>query len=327
MEVCVYLFACLPLYLYMARILVTGVSGLLGINLAIEAMREHEVIGVDRGTLKSAPFQIVHADLTHSDVIDSLIDSTRPDWLINCAALANLEICEEDPTQAKNLNTDLPAELATACAKRNMPFVHISTDAVFDGRKEGAYTEEDNPNPQSVYSQTKLDGEHAVQEANPQAVIARVNFYGWSLGGRRSLAEFFVNNLSERKPVNGFTDVIFCPMLVNDAARLLLEILTKKLSGLYHVVGPQPMSKYQFGIKIARRFGLDETLISPQSIKTSSLTAKRSHNLWLSTHKLSTDLGREIPRFSTGLNEFYTQFQQSYPQKIRSYQQVSMPPS
>ena len=112
MEACVYLFACLPLYLHMARILVTGVSGLLGINLAVEAMREHEVLGVDRGTLRSAPFQIVHADLNHSNVIDSLIDSTRPDWLINCAALASLEKCEEDPVQARNLNTDLPGELA-----------------------------------------------------------------------------------------------------------------------------------------------------------------------------------------------------------------------
>jgi dTDP-4-dehydrorhamnose reductase len=159
-----------------------------------------------------------------------------------------------------------------------------------------------------------------VQEAYPQAMIARVNFYGWSLGGRRSLAEFFVNNLSEGKNVNGFTDVTFCPMLVNDTARLLLEMLHKNLSGLYHVVGAQNMSKYQFGVDVARTFGLREDLISPRSVERSELTAKRSHNLWLSTHKLSTELGHEIPPFSTGLAEFYTQFQQGYPQKIRSYQ-------
>jgi dTDP-4-dehydrorhamnose reductase len=218
------------------------------------------------------------------------------------------------------LNTDLPRELAVACAKRNIRFVHISTDAIFDGTKEGFYMEEDETSPPGVYSQTKLDGERAVQEVNPQAIIARVNFYGWSLGGRRSLAEFFVNNLSEGKTVNGFTDVIFCPMLVNDTARLLLEMLRKNLSGLYHVVGAQAMSKYQFGVEIARAFGWRENLISPRSVEASSLTAKRSHNLWLSAHKLSTDLGREIPSFSTGLAEFYTQFQQGYPQKIRSYQ-------
>jgi dTDP-4-dehydrorhamnose reductase len=306
----------------MARILLTGASGLLGINLAFEAIREHEVIGVDRGKLKSAPFPVVRADLTHRGVMDSVLDSTRPDWLINCAALANLEKCEQDPVQARNLNTDLPGELAVACAKRNIRFIHISTDAVFDGTKEGAYayTEEDEPSPPGTYSQTKLDGERAVTQVNSQAILARVNFYGWSLGGRRSLGEFFVNNLSEGKNVSGFTDVIFCPMLVNDTARLLLEMLQKNLTGLYNVLGPQPMSKYQFGLEVARTFGLREELISPQSVETSSLTAKRSHNLWLSIHKLSTDLGHEIPAFSTGLAEFYTQFQQGYPQKIRSYQ-------
>ena len=74
-------------------------------------------------------------------------------------------------------------------------------------------------------------------------------------------------------------------------------------------------------LELSRRFGLPESLISPLSVEQSSLTARRSHNLWLSVHKLSTDLGCEIPSFSTGLDGFYTQFQQGYPQKIRSYQQ------
>jgi dTDP-4-dehydrorhamnose reductase len=307
------------------RLLITGASGLLGINFAVEAMREHEVIGVDRGRLKSAPFPVVRADLTQRNMMDSVIDSIRPDWLVNCAALASLEQCEEHPEQAKILNTDLPGELAAACAKRDVCFVHISTDAVFDGTREDAYTEDDEPSPPGVYSQTKLDGERVVQELNPQAIIARVNFYGWSLGGRRSLGEFFVANLSEGRNVSGFTDITFCPMLVNDTARLLLEMLRKNLSGLYHVVGPQPMSKYEFGLEVARTFGLRAELISPQSVEASGLTAKRSPNLWLSTHKLSTDLGHEIPAFSTGLAEFYTQFQQGYPQKIRSYQHEAPP--
>jgi dTDP-4-dehydrorhamnose reductase len=305
------------------RVLITGASGLLGINLAVEALREHEVIGLDRGKLKSAPFQVVRADLTHRGEIDSVLESTRPDWLINCAALASLDKCEEDPVQARILNTDLSGELAVTCARRNIRFVHISTDSIFDGTKEGFYTEEDEPSPPGTYSQTKLDGEYVVKQVNPQAIIARVNFYGWSLGGRRSLGEFFVHDLSEGKNVNGFSDVIFCPMLVNDTARLLLEMLQKELSGLYHLVGPQPMSKYQFGLEVARTFGLREDLISPRSVEASELTAKRSHNLWLSTHKVSTDLGHEIPAFSTGLAEFYTQFKQGYPQKIRSYQQAA----
>jgi dTDP-4-dehydrorhamnose reductase len=304
------------------KLLITGASGLLGINLALETMREHEVIGVDRGKLQSAPFPVRKANFFQRHIFDPALDATQPDGVINCAALANLEECEKHPGQARILNTELPRELAYACAKRNIKFVHLSTDAVFDGTRAGAYTEEDQPNPQGVYSQTKLDGEHAVLEANPKAIIARVNFFGWSLGGRRSLGEFFVNNLSAGKNVNGFTDVIFCPMWVNHLSRTLIEMLEKDLSGLYHVVGAQAMSKYQFGVEVARKFGLRESLIEPQSVERSDLTARRSHNLWLSVHKLSTDLGREIPHFSTGLDGFYTQYQQGYPQNIRSYQQA-----
>src|SRR5215207_9726772 len=296
------------------KLLITGASGLLGINLALEAMREHEVFGVDRGKLQSAPFPMTRTNFFNSNAFESALDATQPDWVINCAALANLEECEKHPDQAKILNTNLPAQLATACAKRNLKFIHLSTDAVFDGTHTGEYSEEDIPNPQGVYSQTKLAGEHAVLDANPNAIIARVNFFGWSLGGRRSLGEFFVNNLSEGRNVNGFTDVIFCPMWVNHLSQTLLEMLEKDLHGLYHVVGAQAMSKYQFGLEIARKFGLKGSLISPKSVEGSGLTAKRSHNLWLSIHKLSTDLGGEIPNFSTDLDEFY-------PQKIRGYQQ------
>jgi len=303
------------------KLLITGASGLLGINLALEAMRAHEVIGLDRGRLKSPPFQVLHAGLFHNNAIDSILESTRPDWLVNCAALANLEECEQYPERARLLNTDLPGKLAKTCARRRIRFVHISTDAVFDGEKKDLYTEEDEPQPLGTYSQTKLHGERAVQGANPEAIIARVNFYGWSLSGMRSLGEHFVNNLSAGKQMNGFTDVVFCPMFVNHTAQILLSMLAKGLSGLYHVVGPEPMSKYQFGIEIARKFGLGERQIRPKSVLSSELTARRAHNLRLSTHKLSTDLGRSLPEFSTGLGEFYTQYQQGYPQKIRSYQQ------
>jgi dTDP-4-dehydrorhamnose reductase len=303
------------------RLLLTGTSGLLGINFAQEAMTAHKLIGVDRGTLVHMPFKIIKMDLLNRGAVDSILDAGRPDWLINCAALADLEACDSNPDLARILNADLPGELAEACKTRGISFLHISTDAVFDGQKDGFYTEEDTPNPLGTYAQTKRDGELAVLEANPKAIVARVNFYGWSLSGKRSLAEFFHHNLTKNKSMSGFTDVVFCPMLVNHTAQVLMKMLQKKLTGLYHLVGVQAMSKYQFGVEIARKFGLRESEISPKSILSSSLTAHRSHNLSLSTNKLSTDLGESLPEFSTGLEEFYTQYQQGYPQKIRSYLQ------
>jgi dTDP-4-dehydrorhamnose reductase len=233
-----------------------------------------------------------------------------------------VDLCESDPDTARLLNSDLPGELADACAKRSIQMVHISTDAVFDGTKDGIYFETDTPNPLGVYARTKLLGEEKVLSANPDAVVARVNFFGWSLTGTRSLPEFFINNLSAGQKVNGFTDVYFCPLFVGDLAEALLKILNKELSGIYHVVGSEALSKYDFGLSIARKFGYDETLVIPKSVEESGLKARRSHNLRLSVHKLSTALGEPIPGLSTGIEKFYTQYQQGYPQKMRSYQQV-----
>ncbi len=306
----------------MARLLITGSSGLLGLNLALHAMTSHEVIGVDRSRLKAPPFATIQADLLDEGAVEAVLERSRPDWLIHCAALADLEACEANPDLARRLNVDLPVAFARACRRRGIPIVQISTDAVFDGDKSGAYTEEDPPNPLSVYAQTKLDAERGILAEYPQAIVVRVNFYGWSLTGRRSLAEFFFNNLTTHKSMSGYTDVIFCPMHVAHLSALLLEMLEKGLHGLYHAVGPQPMTKYQFGVEIARKFGLDENIITPKSIHASSLIARRAHNLYLSVHKLSTALGHPFPSFPEGLDLFYQQLLDGYPQKLRNYAQA-----
>jgi dTDP-4-dehydrorhamnose reductase len=304
------------------RLLITGTSGLLGLNLALQAGNEHSLTGLDRRRLVNLPFEQAEVDLLAPGTTEAVLERVHPEALIHCAALANLEACEADPELAARLNAVLPGELASACARRGVKMVHISTDAVFDGTKAGAYGEDDAPNPLSVYARTKRDGETSVLEANPGAIVARVNFYGWSMSGTRSLAEFFVNNLQAGKRVGGFTDVRFCPTFVGDLADLLLAMLEKDLHGLYHTVGAECLSKYDFGVAIARRFGLDESLIDPQSVDRSGLVARRAHNLCLSIHRLSTALGTPFPIFSTGLDRFYAQYQQGYPQKIRSYPQA-----
>jgi dTDP-4-dehydrorhamnose reductase len=101
-----------------------------------------------------------------------------------------------------------------------------------------------------------------------------------------------------------------------------VQMLEKGLSGLYHVVGSEALTKYDFGVRISQQFGYNSQLVIPKSVDESELTARRSHNLRLSIHKLSTALGHEIPAVSTGIEKFYTQHAQGYPQKMRSYQQL-----
>ncbi len=316
------------------RVLITGASGLLGINLALEAAQgrpyfaatersNHTVFGVTNShSLATDAFTVVQADLLVPGTLERLLDQIQPDWIIHCAALANVDACESDPDLANKLNVDLPRKLATLVfGTRNVGrggarLVHISTDAVFDGQR-GGYTEEDVPNPLGVYARTKLAGEQAVLDADPQAIVARVNLFGWSLIGRRSLAEFFIYSLKSGKQVKGFTDVYFCPLLANDMAHILLKMLEIGLSGIYHVVSSESITKYDFGVAVARRFGLDEGLITPSSVAQGGLIAARSPNLTLRTDKLSEALGLPIPRISPALERFYTLYQQSYPQVLK----------
>jgi dTDP-4-dehydrorhamnose reductase len=214
------------------------------------------------------------------------------------------------------LNATIPGIFAKETKDRGLQFTHISTDAVFDGIK-GNYIEEDPTNPLSVYAQTKFKGEQAVLEANPDSMIARVNFYGWSLSGKRSLAEFFYNNLSDRKLSKGFKDVYFCPLQVNKLSELLLEIFDKNLAGIYHVVSSESLNKFDFGQRLARKFGFEENLIKPISVNESDLQAKRSQNLNLRSDKRRKTLGHSLPNIQVGLDLLFDQHQNGYREKIQ----------
>jgi dTDP-4-dehydrorhamnose reductase len=299
------------------RILITGASGLLGLNLALEAAKDHDVVGTVKDHLiNTDAFTVLHTDLLAPGAVEEVLNESQPDWIIHCAALADVDACEIDPLQAQQLNSELPRKLATYVGRGGARLLHVSTDAVFDGRR-GNYTERDTPNPLSVYARTKLAGERAVADTNPDAIIARVNLFGWSLSGTRSLAEFFFNNLVDGNRVFGFTDVYFCPLLVNDLAQIFLKMLGGDLRGLYHVLSRECVSKYEFGAAIAQRFGFDQGLITPTSIESGNLKAKRSPRLTLKVDKLTQALGQAPPDLSTGLDGFYTLYQQGYPQRIR----------
>lgn len=303
----------------MTRILVTGASGLLGLNFGLHFYRQHAVTGlVNTHPLSGAPFETLAVDLTTAGEIDRVLERIQPELVLHCAALANLDACEREPELAARLNTWVPRQLALRAQQDGFRLIHLSTDAVFDGQK-GDYSEEDTPHPLSVYAHSKWQAEQQVLEACPAALVARVNFYGWSLRGQRSLGEFFVNNLSQGQRVNGFTDVLFCPLEVTLLAELLLKLAQLDCSGLYHVVSSQCWSKYDFGVAIARQFELDAGLIQPVSVQRGGLLAARSPNLRLRTEKLAHSLGALPPGQAEGLQRFFNQYQAGYPQRMRAF--------
>lgn len=302
------------------RLLVTGTSGLLGLNLSWIAHKSgHEVFGwVNSRLLSHTPFKVDTVDLLDTSLISDKIDSIHPDAIIHCAAVANLEVAESNPDMAYRINTLASGEIASLATRHNIKLIYISTDAVFNGVK-GNYVETDTPEPNNVYAKSKLAGEWAVEEANPDAIIARVNFFGWSLSGQRSLAEFFFNRLQAGLPMNGFTDVFFCPLYVEHLSKILLDMINSNLSGLYHVISPQTISKYEFGLSIAKRFNFNPSLISPKSVKESDLQAVRSLNLTLFPEKLQQALGKKLPNQAESLEAFYDSWLAGLPNILRSF--------
>lgn len=302
------------------RLLVTGASGLLGLNLSlVAAAQDHQVTGLSYSrNLQGVPFELCRVNLLEMQTALSVIEKAQPEAIIHCAAVADLNSAEKNPDLARQLNRDAAGDLAQAAFRWGIPFVHISTDAVFDGVTEG-YTEQDPVNPLSVYARTKLEGEQAVREAHPDAIIARVVFHGWSLSGKRSLSEFFFNNLHAGQPVKGFTDTQFSPLYSEDLAEILLEMLGAGLSGLYHVVSPEHLSKYEFGVRIAKCFGFDPEWVEPIRSHAVKRDAPRSLTLVLNPDKVQAALGHPLPSVDAGIDRFYRRWLENYPQQLHSY--------
>jgi dTDP-4-dehydrorhamnose reductase len=235
--------------------LVVGSSGFLGANLGRFLHGRVPTVGVSRMASPQYGTQII-SDLANAP---NVIRAVRPDVVVNAAALASNAECDRFPETATRVNAQAPGLLAAAAQDCGATFVQISTDAVFDGRR-GGYCDTDEPSPWSVYGQTKLDGEAAAL-AETDALVARVNFFGWSPSGSKSILEFFVNALREGRRVVGYTDITVTSSYVDDLCMALWT--NAHLRGIQHMTAPDAMSKYAFGRAVAQAFDLDGSLIEP----------------------------------------------------------------
>lgn len=286
-------------------LLVTGASGFLGRTVALEALASGRpvVAVVHRHSVDHPELQTVSADLTAPAAAKALLGRLRPVTVVNCAALADVDECERKPERARLLNVDVPRSLAAACAELGVGLVHISTDSVFDG-KRGSYTESDEPGPVNVYARSKLDGERAVQDAFPDALIIRTNFIGISASRRLGLADWVSSRLESGERIQGFADVIFSPLLANELARVALAAIDCGLQGLYHASASDAFSKYDFAGRLAVALGLDSSLVNSACLADAKLPAPRPLNTSLSSSRLETALGRQMPSVDAAISGY-----------------------
>jgi dTDP-4-dehydrorhamnose reductase len=301
------------------RVLITGASGLLGSNLVLAGSDAgHQVFA----TSLTRPIQLSAvdwraADLTSPKASTALMNAVEPDWVIHCAAATNVDRCEADRAWAFRLNRDMARNVAEAAREAGAVHVHISTDAVFDGGR-GPHAETDEARPINSYGLSKLEGEQAVVDANPQAAIVRTNIYGWSPPGRSSLAEWFLKYLRQGKPRPGFTDIRINPLLVNQLAVLLLQVLEAELSGIYHIASRDSITKYELGVRIARLFELDADLVQPTESEEAGLDAARPKDLSLQVGKIERDLAVHMPEVEDGVATLRRLEQEAYRERLHS---------
>jgi dTDP-4-dehydrorhamnose reductase len=294
-------------------ILVTGASGLLGASVLMRALKAKTTV---TGLSYRHRFQLPGTDIHNLDLTDwsacrRVIADVNPSAIIHCAAATNVDWCEDHREEAFQINTRTSSYLAELAHGIGAKFVHISTDSVFDGNK-GNYSELDTPAPLNVYARTKLSAEQEVLGRHQSPLILRVNFYGWNIQPKQSLAEWILTQLEQGQVVPGFVDVHFCPTFVNDLADILFNMLDRCMSGIYHVVGSEKVSKFEYARRLAMVFGFSPERIVPISVGQAKLRANRPRNVSLNIEKVATELGCKLPDIDSGLQRFKALRHQNY---------------
>ena len=216
-------------------------------------------------------------DISDRDAVRQMILGDRPDVVINCAAWTNVDGCESDQERAFAANAAGPENLAAACKEAECIFITISTDYVFDGAKSGFYTQLDEPNPESVYAASKLEGERLSVLAYGGSIIVRTG-YVFGPGGINFLSTV-VERIKKGERIKAISDAYGTPTYAKDLAVRLRELAEKNVAGIYHVVNSGPgVSFEEFTRKAIALLGNREVVVEAVSSDALNRPAKRPRN-------------------------------------------------
>jgi dTDP-4-dehydrorhamnose reductase len=241
----------------MKKLLITGSAGMLGGKLFSVAKADYEVYGLDISSDESGAPERIVIDLTDQGQVDRAIDEIKPDLVVHCAALTDVNYCEKFPELARSANALATKYLALACNDK-AKLIYISTAAVFDGKK-GDYREDDATAPVNVYARTKLAGEDSVGRYVKDHIIIRTDIVGWKK--KQYFVQGIYDTLSNGQPVTGYSDAYFSPISASSISNCILKLLETDYRGKLHIGSAQPISKYDFSLGFARAFGFNEKLV------------------------------------------------------------------
>lgn len=243
-------------------------------------------------------------DITNPDSISHVLSSYSPDIIINTAAYTAVDKAESEPDLAALINHQGAQNLANACAKREIPLIHLSTDYVFDGTKSSPYIEDDLPNPINVYGKTKWQGEEAIRKKLLAHVILRVSGIFSEYGN--NFFKTILKLAAEKSDLHIVADQITCPTYAMDVADTLLTMACSlNHFGTYHYCGKPAVSWHDFAVAIIEKAKQSRTL-SVQTIQAITTleyhaAAKRPAYSVLDCQKIERDFGIHQPEWRTGI--------------------------
>jgi dTDP-4-dehydrorhamnose reductase len=276
------------------KIIVTGAGGMVGRALVRHCThRGAQVAGLDHAAL----------DISDAATVESTFRRERPEIVFNSAAFTDVDGCERNPEQARLANARGPELLAAACRQHNALLVTISTDYVFDGEKDGFYSEGDSPNPISMYGVTKLEGERAAQAQWKRTIVVRSG-YLFGTDGTNFLATC-IDRLRRGEKLRVINDMFGTPTYATHLAARLFELAERGLPGIYHVANSGDGASFaQFAHEAAERASLDHGLLTEVSVDSLNLPAPRPRNSRL-RGLLSETIGLPpLPDWHEALAEF-----------------------
>jgi len=291
----------------MKKILVTGSNGLLGQKLTslIKQKDEYRLIATGRGENRNPDkegYDYVSLDITNEQEVNEVMNVQRPDFVINTAAMTNVDQCEEDREACWALNVKAVSYLVKACKTYNSFFLHLSTDFIFDG-KNGPYDETASPNPVSYYGESKLAAEEVLLKSDIAWAMARtVLVYGITPNMSRSNIILWVKkSLEEKKQIQVVNDQWRTPTLAEDLAMGCYLIVQHKAQGIYNISGKDLLNPYQMAMQTAAYFDLDSSLIEETDGSKFTQKAKRPPKTGFILDKAIKDLGYAPVSFKEGI--------------------------
>jgi len=294
------------------KIFVLGAGGLLGSAL-VRTCLDHSItaVGTYHSTQPVFDIPLVQHDIRDTAEFESLLTNHQPDAVVNCAALTDVDGCESQPEVATEINGTAPGELAVSCDAQDIPFVHVSTDYVFDGKATTPYDERAPSHPIQEYGRSKLVGEKRVQEVDGETTIVRLSFVYGVRGDTGELVGFPAwvrDTLTEGDEVPLFVDQHITPSRAGQAAATIVELLDAERYGLYHVASQSCVTPYEFGHKIAHLQTADETLLSESQQSDVSRTAARPTYTCLDVSSVEAALERHQPTLKEDLRAIEAHF-------------------